>query len=73
MQDGATCHTIAESLEFLNEKFGGCFISNKTDSQFIFSKHFVKANFHKRINVLYNLIVQNYLKYGSLFLSVSKE
>ena len=31
MQDGATCHTIAENLEFLNEKFGGRVILNKTD------------------------------------------
>ena len=47
-QDAATCHTIAESLEYLNEKFGDCFISNKTDSHFKFSKHFVKAYFHKK-------------------------
>ena len=31
MQNGATCHTVAENLAFLCEKFGGCVISNKTD------------------------------------------
>ena len=31
MQDGATCHTVAENLKFLDEKFSGRVISNKTD------------------------------------------
>ena len=32
MQDRATCHTKVENLKFLDEKFGGCVISNKTDT-----------------------------------------
>lgn len=32
MQDGATCHTTHMNLEFLQSKFGGRVISNKTDT-----------------------------------------
>ena len=31
MQDGASCHTTPENISYLNDKFKGQVISNKTD------------------------------------------